>query len=115
MYIYVNFANHALSEMILPRGELGRVSFVVGSRVQEYVRTSNKLKSWKKNIGPRAILTIFDSKRYLMIIVYIYALCAGRNLNNGENGFFYAFQISGGRGPDPCFTIIEYFCQLFKL
>ena len=29
-------ANHALSEMILIRGELGRITFVVGSRVQEY-------------------------------------------------------------------------------
>ena len=35
------FANHALSEMMLLRGELGsRITFDVGSRVQEYRRTS---------------------------------------------------------------------------
>ena len=33
-----NYANHALSE-ILRRGELGRITFDVGSRVQEYMRT----------------------------------------------------------------------------
>ena len=30
------FANHALSEMILLRGELGSITFDVSSRVQEY-------------------------------------------------------------------------------
>ena len=35
-----NFANHALSEMILRREELGRITFNVGSRIQEYIRTS---------------------------------------------------------------------------
>ena len=34
-----NFAKHALSEMILLRGELGRITFDVGSRVQDYMRT----------------------------------------------------------------------------
>ena len=33
-------ANHALSGMILLRGELGRITFDVGSRVREYVRTN---------------------------------------------------------------------------
>ena len=32
-------AKHALSEMMLLRGELGRITFDVGSRVQEYMRT----------------------------------------------------------------------------
>ena len=37
-----NFANHTLSEMILLRGELGRIIFAfdVGSRVQKYMHTS---------------------------------------------------------------------------
>ena len=34
-----NFENHALSEMILLRGELQRITFNVDSRVQEYMRT----------------------------------------------------------------------------
>ena len=34
------FANHALSEIILLRGEVGRITnFDVSSRVQEYMRT----------------------------------------------------------------------------
>ena len=32
-----NFANHPLTEMILLRGELGRITFNVGSKVQEYM------------------------------------------------------------------------------
>ena len=35
-----NFANVELSEIILLRGELGRITFEDGSRVQEYMRTS---------------------------------------------------------------------------
>ena len=31
-----NFANHAITEMILLRGELGKITFDVGSRLQEY-------------------------------------------------------------------------------
>ena len=35
-----HFTNHALFEMILLIKELGRITFDVGSRVQEYMRTS---------------------------------------------------------------------------
>ena len=40
VYICKKFTNHALSEMILLRGELWRITFDVGSRVQEYMCTS---------------------------------------------------------------------------
>ena len=41
VYICKHFANLALFEMILPRGELERTTFDVCSRVQEYMCTSS--------------------------------------------------------------------------
>ena len=39
VHFSTNFANNRLSEMILLRGDLGKITFDVGSRVQEYMRT----------------------------------------------------------------------------
>ena len=102
VYFAKKIANHALSEVILQRGELGRITFDVGSRVQEYMRTSppptpnkydklhnldfstfSKLINCKNITGHGVILIIFHSNHvirtgYLMIIMYIYALDRGR-------------------------------------
>ena len=58
-----NFANHTLSEMILLREVLGRITFAfdVGSRVQEYMRASLPPPSPPKKI------TIFDSNHACII------------------------------------------------
>ena len=40
IYYVEKFVIHTFSEMILLRGELGRITFDVGSRVQKYISTS---------------------------------------------------------------------------